>query len=378
MSYLSTDGSKVRANASNRRVLTKEELGVLLRFVEGELEEWAKQDAIEDEAFGELRGSDHLSNQSKKTIQKAAQYYLKKVKEKGVDFKEELRDRLQKAQNKVNEEGLRKVSVTDPDSRFMKTHSGKIELSYNSQVTVARTGFILANDVSQNASDADQLQPQVTQTEKNLGELPEDVVWSFDAGYFGSENIKFLSDKKVDGYIPDNNAKKAENPYDKKNFRYNPIGDEYICPEDQKMTFIGEHSDIQKRKVVRVYKGQGCLDCQKKSVCTKRKGGIRYLKMFPHEGEVNAMRAKMKTIRAREIYRERQQLVEPVIGDIKENKGIRGFVTRGFKTVKAEFNIICAAMNIKRIWIYLKEKKEDISDCVSRLFQMGRIEYQLC
>src|SRR4030043_2218239 len=37
LSYLPTDGSKERANASNRRVLTKEELDVLLRFVDEEL-----------------------------------------------------------------------------------------------------------------------------------------------------------------------------------------------------------------------------------------------------------------------------------------------------------------------------------------------------
>lgn len=47
LSYLATDGTKVKANASNRRVLTKEELAVLLSFVEGELHEWAKIDARE-------------------------------------------------------------------------------------------------------------------------------------------------------------------------------------------------------------------------------------------------------------------------------------------------------------------------------------------
>ena len=34
--------------------------------------------------------------------------------------------------------------------------------------------------------------------------LPEDVAWGFDAGYFEGCNIKFLIDKKIDGYIPDN------------------------------------------------------------------------------------------------------------------------------------------------------------------------------
>jgi transposase len=378
LSYLSTDGSKVRANASNRRVLTKEELDVLLRFVNEELEEWAKQDTIEDNAYGEIRGSDQLARQSKKTIQEAVQYYIKKLKEKGPEFKEHLRDCLHQAQQEMDDNGLRKVSTTDPESRFMKNKKGRIELSYNPQVTVEKNGFILANDVSQNASDAEQLKPQVLQTEETLDKLPEHVAWSFDAGYFGSENIQFLSDQKVDGYIPDNNEKKIKNPYDKQNFKYDAMTDEYICPENQKMIFIGEHFDAHKKRAVRIYKGQDCLHCKNQSTCTKRKNGIRYLKMFPHEVALNGMRMKMKTPEAKEVYKLRQQIVEPVLGDIKENKGIRGFITRGIQTVRAEFNIICAAMNMKRIWILLKEKKGEMSSFSSRLFLKKRYEYQFC
>ncbi len=362
LSHLSTDGSKVRANASSKRVLSKEELEVLLRFVDEELGEWAKQDMIEDEAFGDLRGSDQLPHQSRKSVQKAAQYYIKKVKERGDVFKEELKDSLQKARQEVDEGGLIKVSVTDPESRFMKNKKGRIELSYNPQLTVARGGFIVANDVCQSAHDSGQLQPQVLQTEENLGKLPEDVVWSFDAGYFESDNIRFLSERKIDGYIPDNNEKKENNSYDKKNFIYDPVRDEYTCPANHKITFIGEHFDKQKKKAVRVYKGQGCSDCKSQSMCTKRKGGTRYLKMFPYEGERNAMIAKMKTPRAIETYRLRQQIVEPVIGDVKENKGLRVFLTRGIRTVRTEFNIICAATNLKRIWASLHTRKRGIRD----------------
>jgi transposase len=278
----------------------------------------------------------------------------------------------------MNDNGLRKVSTTDPGSRFMKNKKGRIELSYNPQVTVEKNGFILANDVSQNASDAEQLKPQVLQTEENLDKLPEHVSWSFDAGYFGSENIQFLSDQEVDGYIPDNNTKKEKNPYDKQNFRYDATTDEYRCPENQKVTFLGEHVDVQKKKVVRVYKGQECLHCKNQSACTKRRNGIRYLKMFPYEVALSGMRMKMKTPEAKETYKLRQQIVEPVLGDIKENKGLRGFITRGIQTVKAEFNIICAAMNMKRIWIHLKEKKGRMSGFAYRFFLMERYEYQFC
>jgi len=90
LSHLATDGSKVKANASNRRVMTKEEMEVLLRFVDEELQEWAKQDTIEDKKFAEMRGYDQLPKQSKKTIQKAALYYIKRQKEKGESFKAEI------------------------------------------------------------------------------------------------------------------------------------------------------------------------------------------------------------------------------------------------------------------------------------------------
>jgi transposase len=204
LSPLSTDGSKVKANASNQRVMNKDELRVLLKFVDDELEEWAKQDTREDSEFGDLRGSDQLPKQSKKTIWKAAQYYIKKVREKGPSFKEEVQNRLENAKKEADDQKLKKV-------------------------TVDREGFILANDVTQSPVDTGQLQPQVLQTEENLGRLPEgDVAWSFDAAYFEGANIRFLADKKIDGYIPDNNEKKEVAPFDKGHFQYDAIRDEYL------------------------------------------------------------------------------------------------------------------------------------------------------
>jgi len=237
----------------------------------------------------------------------------------------------------------------------MKNKSGRIEFSYNPQITTDQAGFILANDVCQDAADYGQLQPQVSETKDNIEELSEATAWSFDAGYFEGSNIKFLTENKIDEYIPDNNAGKATNPYDKKNFSYDEASNEYICPENKRLLYMGVQFDKQKQREVRAYKGQACSECIRQQDCTKRKSGIRLIKMFPYEAERNAMAAKMKTPQAKGIYRLRQQIVEPVIGDIKENKGLRGFLTRGIRAVRAEFNIVCAAVNIKRIWLALQE-----------------------
>lgn len=359
LTHLSTDGTKLKANASNRRVLRREEIEFLLRFVDEELEQWAREDDIEDREYGELRGMDQLAKSSKKSIEKAVKHYVKKIKERGERFKKEVKERLERVHQEVEGEDIKQVSTTDPDSRFMKNKKGKIELSYNGQVTTERRGFIVANDISQGANDAGQLKPQVKQTGENLGGLPDKGEWSFDRGYFESGNIKFLSDERIDGYIPDRDEKKKkENPFDKRHFRYDGQGDHYICPEGKRVGFVSEQFDKGKKKTVRIYRGEECIGCKERWRCTRRKDGIRHIKAYPEDVELNAMREKMKTSEAKERYRIRKQSVEVVIGDIKENKGVRTFLTRGLETVKSEFNLICAACNIKRIWGLLLEGKQ--------------------
>ena len=367
LSHLATDGSKQKANAANKRVLTKDELDFLLRFVDEGLEEWAKQDDIEDEIFGDIRGIDQLPNKSRKKIQNIVKRYIGKMKEEGNIFKDKTYGKLSQAYDELKEHELKKVNVTDPESRFMKNKKGRIEASYNVQITVDKKNFILANDVSKDENDVGQLQPQVLQTEENIGLLPENIPWSFDNGYYESGNIKFLDDEMIDGYIPDN-KKKTVPPYDKQHFIYDQENDEYICPAGKPVTFLGERYDKSKKKTVRIYKGQKCKTCPYQKICTKQKDGIRYIRSFPYRKERNAMNEKMDTEKGKEIYKLRAITVEPVFGDIKENKGMQGFFTRGIKTVRTEFNLVCTACNLKKIWIELQREKQQNEECCGMLF----------
>lgn len=207
------------------------------------------------------------------------------------------------------------------------------------------------------------------QTEENIGVLPDSIKWSFDNGYYESSNIKFLEDKNIDGYIPDA-KKKNLSLYDKQYFTYDPIKDSYICPKGRLVSFLGEHYDKSIHKTVRMYKGQGCKTCPQQKRCTKQKDGIRYIKSLPFEKERNAMHEKMNTQHGKEIYKLRAITVEPAFGDIKENKAMRSFLTRGINTVKTEFNLVCTASNLKKIWIELHKKNKRnkyISGCFVQL-----------
>ena len=137
--------------------------------------------------------------------------------------------------------------------------------------------------------------------------------------------------------------------------------DEYLCPEKKRLKFLGEHFDKQKNKTIRVYTGEECVGCKGQSKCTRRKDGIRYIKDFPYEAQRTTMRENMKTPRAKEVYALRSRTVGPVFGDIKENKGLSSFLTRGLERVKVEFNLACMASNLKKIKEFLKESDRKAS-----------------
>ncbi len=348
LSHLSTDGTKIKANAADKRILTKEELEFLMKFMENELDTWAAQDSLEDDFFDNIRGSDQLPGSSRKRVKGAVKHYIEELKEKGELFRTNIEAKLEKAQQEMEKNDLEKVSMTDPECRFMKSKKGRIELSYNFQITADHNGFILANDITDSSADTHQLKPMVVQTEQNLEKIPEKIKWSFDNSYNEGENLKFLVDKKIDGYIP-GQIKSRENRYDKSNFIYDKEKDEYVCPEGKALIFFGTNFDIVRNKHFRKYRGEDCKTCLKKKECTKTKDGIRIVKRDSYEDERNAMDRKMKMPESKEIYKLRKETIEPVFGDIKENKGVTGFLTRGLRIVKTEMNLISTANNIYRI-----------------------------
>ena len=56
----------------------------------------------------------------------------------------------------------------------------------------------------------------------------------------------------------------------------------------------------------------------------------------------------MEESEAKEIYKQRKIIVEPVFGQIK-NRGFRRFSLRGKEKVEGEFSLVCATHNMKKI-----------------------------
>lgn len=62
-----------------------------------------------------------------------------------------------------------------------------------------------------------------------------------------------------------------------------------------------------------------------------------------------AMRLKLRRAGWRSRYRLRKQIVEPVFGQIKQERGFRQFLLRGVEKVRAEWSMICTAHNLVKL-----------------------------
>jgi transposase len=62
-----------------------------------------------------------------------------------------------------------------------------------------------------------------------------------------------------------------------------------------------------------------------------------------------AMLQKLTSKRGRDRYRKRKAIVEPVFGWVKRVLGFRAFSLRGLRKVAGEWNLVCMALNLRRM-----------------------------
>jgi len=373
LGHLATDGTKVKANASNQYTLSKEELETIRRIIE----QGIAVDEEEDRFYGDHRGDElppELNTPEKirrkiKEIEEAQGKPLKQAAKKILgqhlsgdeQRKKQILGKIKKAEQEITMSGQKVVSLSDPEARFMENKKKWKELSYNPQITVDHgSGIIVAGDVTQECVDRKQLQPMIERTEENLGGLPEDVKMSWDNGYYTGQNLRYLEEKHVDGYIPDcKQAQKMkgktmeDDQYAKENFTYDEENDWFLCPQGGRLTRKGEY--IYNGKPVYAYYGAPCESCPVRAVCAGE-NRWRMITSFGFEGERQRMAAKLRSGAGKKEYRKRGETVEWPFGDIKQNLGLREFLTRGLLNVKTEHNLVCTAHNLKVIWKKLDGK----------------------
>ena len=198
------------------------------------------------------------------------------------------RQRVREQLQYLRETGEERLSTTDPEARFLRTRQG-FELGYTAEIAVSQDHFIVAQRVTQNKTDNHSLLPMVEEVERQCRERPRRVL--ADSGFFSKQNVEQLEERGIDGYLPDSNLARELNGW-------------------------GKAEGIGGKAVV-------------------------------HAG-VKRMRQKLRSPAGRQQYQRRKQLVEAVIGSLKEHGGMREFQRRGLRKVAVEFALAAIAFNLKR------------------------------
>jgi transposase len=321
LGHVSIDGTKIKANASKHKAMSykhmnetearlKQEIDALLAAAE-------KADAEEDAQYGKDRHGDELPAELQRResrlqkIGEAKAALEQEAKEKAEQQRAEAEQKVAERAEEERRTGKKKRgreprvpdpeqakpddtaqrNFVDPESRIMPdgANKGSFVQGYNAQIAVdSASQVIVAAEVTQETNDKKQLLPMIALIAANLKQKPEKV--SADTGYFSEANVTDEQVKDVDLYVA---------------------------------TGRDKHGDVVETSSDPPPPGAS-----------------------PKE----AMREKLRTEAGRTVYKMRKAIVEPVFGQIKEQRGFRRFSLRGKENVSREWKLVCAVSNLLKLF----------------------------
>jgi len=292
------DGTKMKANASKHKAMSYGRMKQAEQQLEAEVKKMLAEaeavDAEEDARYGAEKQGRELPAELQRRqtrLQKIrqAQQALEQRAQQQAAAAGQPDEQAREAQPRDKEQ----YNFSDPESRIMKGGDGFLQ-AYNAQAAVeGSTQLIVGQRVTQAANDKEQLLPLLEAVEQQSGQRPEEVL--ADSGYCSEKNLESVEapekpEQKIDAYIATNRQKHG------------------------------------------------------------RRAGPAPRGRIPRAAtRVERMQRKLRTKAGAKIYAQRKGIVEPIFGQIKQARGIRQFLLRGFKKVQGEWALVCLTHNILKM-----------------------------
>jgi hypothetical protein len=159
-------------------------------------------------------------------------------------------------------------------------------LGYTAEIAVSDDPLVVAQRVTQNATDNASLEPMLDQTEQRGGAPPDAAL--ADSGFFSIDTLNRLEQRNIAAYVPDSNMACSLN--------------------------LGTRC-----------RTRACAPAHRR------------------------MRARLRSPDGKAAYARRKAVVEPVFGVLKQQRAMRQFRTRGLENVNHEFTLATLAYNISRL-----------------------------
>jgi transposase len=320
---VSTDGTKIQGNASRHKAMSygymKKEVERLREEIEALVTQAVQQDEADEAALGSRRGDElpaELERRETRLVAiEAAMQRLEAQAKAEADAERKRRteadaERARKGQKRrgrapkpVEETppDTAQMSFTDAELHIMPTNNKGWDYCGNAQAsTDGAYQIIVACDVTDASNDKQQAEPMAHATLANLDQAgierptdesgqPQAIPSTLDNGYYSEEATQAL---EALGFDP------------------------YIAAGRQK------HHELE-------------AEVRAEPATAKEK-----------------MAAKVRTPEGKALYSRRKVIVEPVFGQIKEDRGFRRFLLRGLKKIRGEWSLVCLTHNLLKVWRY--------------------------
>lgn len=193
LGHVALDGTKIKANASKHKAMSYGRMLESEKRLKAEVRQWFEQaealDEEEDRRHGGTRRGDELPQwvaDKERRIEKIREAKAALEAEARVAGKEAPAPKAQR-------------NFTDPESRIMVSSKEFVQ-AYNAQAAVdAEAQVIVAQSLSNSATDVQQLAPMVKQIKQNTGRQTEEL--SADAGFCSEGNLALLAHHHINGYV---------------------------------------------------------------------------------------------------------------------------------------------------------------------------------
>jgi transposase/IS5 family transposase len=295
---VSIDGTKIEANASKHKALSYGHACKLEKRLEAEVAELLQKAESADQADI----PDGMDVPAELSIRRQRIEAIKEAK---------IGERTKKEQETGKKTGGKtpqpptagptekdQLNLNDSESRIMPTSGGGFEQAYNAQAGVdTETMLIVTTHVSQAPNDKQELEPALTKVKQLPQELGTVTDILADNGYFSEGNVTLCEENKVTPYIAV-----------KRDKHHPPLMERFQEPSP----------------------------------------------LLDDSNAVDTMKHRLKTQSGKAVYATRKSTIEPVFGIIKSVMGFRQFLLRGLDAVKGEWNLVCIAFNLKRLYALAK------------------------
>jgi transposase len=318
---VSTDGTKIQGNASRHKAMSYRYMRKAVERLREEIEALVtqayQQDVAEEAALGSRRGDElpaELARREDRLVKiEAAMQRLEAHAKMEAEAERQRRAEAEAERSRTGKKRRGKTpqpvvdtpddkaqsNFTDPELHIMRTNNKGWEYCGNAQASVdAACQIILACDVTDATNDKQQAEPVAQATMGNLAqagiERPKDasgeaqaIPATLDNGYYSEAAVEALERLGFDPYI--------------------------ATARQRHHTPGAEASD-------------------------------------PPATAQERMAAKVRTPQGRVLYARRKVIVEPVFGQIKEDRGFRRFLLRGLAKIRGEWRLVCLTHNLLKIW----------------------------